>query len=99
MDRAMKSLTSLCTFSPVATANWTKTAGGLTSPTCTCPAATWCVRPVCSMHIARFLCCACVQCVSDCHIMISVMKIIEPAALAGDIMFLELNFYHSYLLH
>ena len=35
VDQAMNSLTSLCTFSPVATANWMKTAGGLTSPTCT----------------------------------------------------------------
>ena len=88
-DRAMNSLTWLCTFSPMATANWTKTTGGLSySPTCTCPAATWCARPVCSMHIARSMCCAHVQCVSDCHIMISVasvMQIIGPAALAGDI--------------
>ena len=47
-----------------------------------------CARPVCSMHIARSLCCTRVQCVSDCHIMISVasvMQIIGLAALAGDI--------------
>ena len=30
------------------------------------PTATRCTRPVCSMHIARSLCCARVQCVSDC---------------------------------
>ena len=29
VDRTMNNLTRLCTFSPVATANWTKTAGGL----------------------------------------------------------------------
>ena len=72
----MNSLTRLSASLPVATANWTKTAGGLAylftdlRPVHVLQNS-WCARPVCSMNIGP-----CVAGVSDCHIMISVASVV-----------------------